>query len=161
MAAKKVYSKNALRRRETSKKLNKGKPGRKRMELKYPLLKNRAYLEGLYQVDQMSLTQIGEQIGVSHGVVWAAMRRLNIKLRSRSEAKRSPETKPRKKSPRSPQHTTMVQRTNLPDCPNCGTNNWYTPLKSDTFLCNKCDHWFDATPEGSTVTLKEHVDATD
>jgi hypothetical protein len=156
---KKVYSKNALKRRETSKKLNKGKPGRKRKELRFPLLKNRAYLEGLYQVDGMSLTRIGEQIGVSHGVVWAAMKRLNIKLRTRAEAKRSPENKPRKKSPRSSQHTTLRQRLNIPKCPNCGTDNWYTPLKSDTFLCNKCDRWYDATPAGDTVTLAEHVDA--
>lgn len=155
---KKVYSKGALKRREKSKKLSKKKAGRKRLDTKYPQLADKVYLDGAYNGDGKSLTTIGREIGVSHGVVWAAMKRAGVKLRTRKEAKRTIEVTARKKSPRVPQHTTLAQRLNMPPCPNCDSKgDWYLPLKSDTALCQSCDTWFVMTPDSGTVQLEETV----
>lgn len=153
VSGKVVTSKNAIRRAEQGS--AKSHPGRPKAYLTHPQLLDKGFLEGKYQT--LTLAQIGEMIGVSKETVRKAMVGFGIELKEPGTYKTG-EDKPRKRSPRSRPVLTSEQRQLELDCPKCGERQWYTPLKSDTWLCNTCDVWFDVTcVNGVLVTEEAHT----
>lgn len=147
-----VSSPNAVRAAQAASKAAK-RPGRPRAEITHPELRDYEFLNKWYSKG-MTVGQIGEKIGVSKETVRRAMTALGIKRKAPGTYKTG-EQRRRQRSPRSKPVMTVEQR-NLPlSCPNCGQRQWYTPLKSDTWLCNACEMWFDVTCEEGALMAEE------
>lgn len=155
VSGRKVTSKNAIRRAKAVEQAKK-KKGRPSAYLDHPQLLDRDYLDGLYSGKNLTITQIAEMLKVSKETVRKAMVFLNLVRRTPGSYKTT-EGQPRRRSPRSKPVLTDEERQLTLDCPTCGQRQWYTPLKSDTWLCNECGTWFDITcVDGALVAEEAH-----
>lgn len=148
-----VTSKNAIRRAESSRRAA-SRPGRPQAHITHPQLRDYEFLRAKYDDSNMTIAQIAELIGVSKETTRKAMLTAGIKLREAGTYKTG-EHKRRKRSPRSKPVLTDEQRQLDLACPACEERQWYTPLKSDTWLCNVCNVWWDITCEDGVLIAEE------